>query len=163
MEAATLFRKASGVFQHMAQNILVPLQPLLPPDRIPEVTSSMANIMSKICLAEAQVYHDAIVYCLDNLWYLFYSYIMYLLGKRSEKIQVSLISPNSPKFSYFAEWIDLIIAQIACIIVKMGWIDHIISWEGVGRKHIGKRQKPRGIWGINKTDRVFQSISCLLI
>lgn len=54
VEAATLFRKASGVYQHMAQEVLPPLQPLLLPDRIPEATSSMATIMSIICLAEAQ-------------------------------------------------------------------------------------------------------------
>lgn len=54
VEAATLFRKAAGVFQHMAQDVLPPLQPMPPSERIPEVSSTMATVMSMICLAEAQ-------------------------------------------------------------------------------------------------------------
>lgn len=54
VEAATLFRKAAGVYQHMAEEVLPPLQGVLPPDRIPEATTSMATIMSIVCLAEAQ-------------------------------------------------------------------------------------------------------------
>ncbi|KAJ7553656.1 hypothetical protein O6H91_06G107600 [Diphasiastrum complanatum] len=54
VESATLFRRAAGVYQHMAQQLLPGLQPSLPPDRPPEVTTSMATIMSLICLAEAQ-------------------------------------------------------------------------------------------------------------
>ncbi|MCO5564320.1 hypothetical protein L7F22_017980 [Adiantum nelumboides] len=54
VEAATLFRKAAGVFQHMAQEVLPPLQVLPASERIPEVTSTMATIMCLICLAEAQ-------------------------------------------------------------------------------------------------------------
>lgn len=54
VEAATLFRKAAGVYQHMAQEVLPALQAVLPPERIPEATTSMATIMSCICLAEAQ-------------------------------------------------------------------------------------------------------------
>ncbi|MCO5572311.1 hypothetical protein L7F22_026064 [Adiantum nelumboides] len=54
VEAATLFRKAAGVFQHMAQELLPPLQALPSSERIPEVTSTMSSIMCLICLAEAQ-------------------------------------------------------------------------------------------------------------
>lgn len=54
VEAATLFRKAAGVFQHMAQDVFPPLQPLPPSERLPEVSTTMATIMSLICLAEAQ-------------------------------------------------------------------------------------------------------------
>lgn len=55
VEAGTLFRKASGIYQHLAENVLPPLKPSLPPDRCPEATASLASIMSIICLAEAQV------------------------------------------------------------------------------------------------------------
>eukprot|EP01018_Ginkgo_biloba_P025635 Gb_25621 [translate_table: standard] len=54
VEAATLFRKAAGVYQFLAQDVLPSLQPKLPPERPPEATSSMASIMSIVCLAEAQ-------------------------------------------------------------------------------------------------------------
>eukprot|EP00249_Psilotum_nudum_P001349 c13793_g1_i1 orf=295-1434(-) len=54
VEAATLFRRAAGVYCHMAQDVLPPLHTVLPADRPPEATASMASIMSIICLAEAQ-------------------------------------------------------------------------------------------------------------
>jgi hypothetical protein len=54
VESATLFRRAAGVFRHLAVTVLPPLQPVLPPDRCPEATVSMASIMSIVCLAEAQ-------------------------------------------------------------------------------------------------------------
>lgn len=54
VEAGTLFRRAAGIYQHLAQNVLPPLQHSLPPDRSPEATVSLASIMSIICLAEAQ-------------------------------------------------------------------------------------------------------------
>eukprot|EP00250_Pteridium_aquilinum_P010801 c19633_g1_i1 orf=493-1632(+) len=54
VEAATLFRKAAGVFQYMAQDVLPSLQPLPSAERIPEVSPTMATVMSMICLAEAQ-------------------------------------------------------------------------------------------------------------
>ncbi|CAM6091200.1 unnamed protein product [Calypogeia fissa] len=53
-ESATYFRRASGVYQHMAQEVLLPLASSLPPDRPPEATMSMATIMSIVSLAEAQ-------------------------------------------------------------------------------------------------------------
>ncbi|KAH7316326.1 hypothetical protein KP509_21G088300 [Ceratopteris richardii] len=54
VEAATLFRNAAGVYTHMAQDVLPLLQNLQPSERIPETVSAMANVMSLICLAEAQ-------------------------------------------------------------------------------------------------------------
>ncbi|KAG0558944.1 hypothetical protein KC19_10G066200 [Ceratodon purpureus] len=53
-EAATLFRRASGVYVHLAKNVLPPLKASLPPESCPEVTPTLASIMSIICLAEAQ-------------------------------------------------------------------------------------------------------------
>lgn len=55
MEASNIFRKAAGVFQHLEERILPPFQPRLPPERPPEVTTSMAKIWGILCLAEAQV------------------------------------------------------------------------------------------------------------
>lgn len=64
VEAGMLFRRAAGIYQHLAQNVLPPLQPLLPPDRSPESTVTLASIMSIICLAEAQVIlHRLIDFC----------------------------------------------------------------------------------------------------
>ncbi|KAH7416057.1 hypothetical protein KP509_14G073100 [Ceratopteris richardii] len=54
VEAATLFRKAAGVYQHMAHDVLPMLQGQQPSERIPECESAMATVMSLICLAEAQ-------------------------------------------------------------------------------------------------------------
>lgn len=54
VEAATLFRRASGVYMHLAKNVLPPLKASLPAESCPEVTASLASIMSIICLAEAQ-------------------------------------------------------------------------------------------------------------
>lgn len=55
-ESATYFRRAAGVYQHMAHEVLPPLHASLPPDRPPEATVSMATIMSIVSLAEAQVF-----------------------------------------------------------------------------------------------------------
>ncbi|GLJ07982.1 hypothetical protein SUGI_0078990 [Cryptomeria japonica] len=54
VESATLFRRASGVYQYLAQDVLPPLETMLPPERPLEATPSMASIMSLVCLAEAQ-------------------------------------------------------------------------------------------------------------
>ncbi|XP_031500729.1 uncharacterized protein LOC116264570 isoform X1 [Nymphaea colorata] len=54
VQAATLFRKAAGVYNYLTHTILPVLQPFLPPERPPEVTTSMSSIMCLICLAEAQ-------------------------------------------------------------------------------------------------------------
>lgn len=54
VQSATLFRRASGVYHHLANEVLPSLQPVLPPERAPEVTSSVCSVLSLICLAEAQ-------------------------------------------------------------------------------------------------------------
>ncbi|CAL0307992.1 unnamed protein product [Lupinus luteus] len=48
------FRQAAGIYHHLAHNVLLPLQPLLPPEKPPEALAEVSNIMSLICLAEAQ-------------------------------------------------------------------------------------------------------------
>lgn len=55
VEASNIFRKAAGVFKHLEEHILPPMQPRLPPERPPEATVSMAKIWATLCLAEAQV------------------------------------------------------------------------------------------------------------
>ncbi|KAL5722221.1 hypothetical protein ACHQM5_005767 [Ranunculus cassubicifolius] len=54
-QASTLYRKAAGVYTYLADELLPPLQPALPKDKIPEVTPCLASVMSDICLAEAQI------------------------------------------------------------------------------------------------------------
>lgn len=54
--AATLFRRAAGVYMHLAKNVLPPMKASLPTESCPEVTPALASIMSIICLAEAQVH-----------------------------------------------------------------------------------------------------------
>lgn len=54
LKSATLFREASGVYHHLANEVLPSLQPSLPVERPPEVVSSVSTVMSLICLAEAQ-------------------------------------------------------------------------------------------------------------
>ncbi|XP_002980459.2 BRO1 domain-containing protein BROX [Selaginella moellendorffii] len=54
VESAMLFRRASGVYHHLSQDLLPGLQTLLSLDKSPELTSSMATAMSLVCLAEAQ-------------------------------------------------------------------------------------------------------------
>ncbi|XP_031474325.1 uncharacterized protein LOC116246661 isoform X1 [Nymphaea colorata] len=53
-ESCTLFRKAAGVYNYLAEDVLPVLQPLLPRERPIEVMTSMSNVMKLICLAEAQ-------------------------------------------------------------------------------------------------------------
>nr|DAD35292.1 TPA_asm: hypothetical protein HUJ06_005932 [Nelumbo nucifera] len=55
VQSATLYRKAAGVYDHLANKVLPSLQPALAQERIPEATLSICSIMSLICLAEAQV------------------------------------------------------------------------------------------------------------
>ncbi|KAI3467129.1 hypothetical protein Pfo_023792 [Paulownia fortunei] len=52
VQSATLFRKAAGVYNYLAQEVLIYLIP--DEDRTPEATSRMSSIMSLICLADAQ-------------------------------------------------------------------------------------------------------------
>eukprot|EP00252_Welwitschia_mirabilis_P000115 TRINITY_DN10082_c0_g1_i1.p1 TRINITY_DN10082_c0_g1~~TRINITY_DN10082_c0_g1_i1.p1 ORF type:complete len:242 (+),score=61.38 TRINITY_DN10082_c0_g1_i1:251-976(+) len=54
VEAASLYRKAAGVYEHLAQDVLPDLEPKLPMERPPEVMSSTASAMCLICLADAQ-------------------------------------------------------------------------------------------------------------
>ncbi|CAN6446107.1 unnamed protein product [Victoria cruziana] len=53
-ESCTLFRKAAGVYNYLAQDVFSVLQPFLPRERPIEVMTSMSNVMNLICLAEAQ-------------------------------------------------------------------------------------------------------------
>ncbi|XP_074383390.1 uncharacterized protein LOC141724962 isoform X3 [Apium graveolens] len=54
VQSTTLFRRAAGVYHHLANEVLPSLQPALPPERPPEVTSSVCSVLSLLCLAEAQ-------------------------------------------------------------------------------------------------------------
>ncbi|XP_020234619.1 programmed cell death 6-interacting protein isoform X1 [Cajanus cajan] len=54
VQSATIFRQASGIYQHLAQDVLPPLQPALPLEKPPEALAAVSTIMSLICLAEAQ-------------------------------------------------------------------------------------------------------------
>ncbi|CAJ1932282.1 unnamed protein product [Sphenostylis stenocarpa] len=54
VRSATIFRQAAGIYHHLAQEVLPPLQPELPPAKPPEVLAAVSTIMSLICLAEAQ-------------------------------------------------------------------------------------------------------------
>lgn len=53
--SATLFREAAGVYHHLSHDVLSSLQSANSVQRPPEATSSVATVMSLICLAEAQV------------------------------------------------------------------------------------------------------------
>jgi len=55
VESATFFRKAAGVYNHLAETVLPPLKQSLPKESPVEATSSLSSIMSLICLADAQV------------------------------------------------------------------------------------------------------------
>ncbi|KAG4116495.1 hypothetical protein ERO13_D12G172800v2 [Gossypium hirsutum] len=54
VQSATLFREASGVFQHLANEVFPSLQSSQSVERPLEATPSMCTVMSIICLAEAQ-------------------------------------------------------------------------------------------------------------
>lgn len=55
MRAATLFRRAAGVYHYLAHEVLPSLQGVLTPEGPPEATPSVSSVMTLICLAEAQV------------------------------------------------------------------------------------------------------------
>ncbi|KAL8094389.1 hypothetical protein AgCh_036064 [Apium graveolens] len=55
VQSTTLFRRAAGVYHHLANEVLPSLQPALPLERTPEVTSSVYSVMGLLCLAESQV------------------------------------------------------------------------------------------------------------
>ncbi|KAK9118492.1 hypothetical protein Scep_016585 [Stephania cephalantha] len=54
VQSATLLRKAAGVYQYLADEMLPSVQSSFSRERPPEATSPMSSIMSLICLAEAQ-------------------------------------------------------------------------------------------------------------
>ncbi|KAK9816675.1 hypothetical protein WJX72_003570 [[Myrmecia] bisecta] len=54
LAAATLLRKAAGIYDHVKDTILVGIRDDLPPDRPAEVLPSMVEVLSKATLAEAQ-------------------------------------------------------------------------------------------------------------
>ncbi|KAL3510852.1 hypothetical protein ACH5RR_030253 [Cinchona calisaya] len=53
-QSAALFRKAAGVYQHLAHEVLPPLQLAVTVEQPPESVSSVSSFMSLFCLAEAQ-------------------------------------------------------------------------------------------------------------
>lgn len=55
MESTALYRKAAGVFEYLANVILVPLQSEFTGEFPPEGVTAMSDIMSLVCLADAQV------------------------------------------------------------------------------------------------------------
>ncbi|MCD7453786.1 hypothetical protein HAX54_022122 [Datura stramonium] len=54
VQSASILRKAAGVYQHLAQDVLPCLQPALAPERPPEALISVSAAISLVCLAEAQ-------------------------------------------------------------------------------------------------------------
>eukprot|EP00899_Mesostigma_viride_P013071 jgi/Mesvir1/21765/Mv04168-RA.1 len=55
MAAASLFKKAAGAYDALMASPLPQLQPILPPDRCPEVVLAMAEVLKCVALAQAQV------------------------------------------------------------------------------------------------------------
>lgn len=55
VQSASVLRKAAGVYQHLAQDVLPCLQPELAPERPPEAVISVSAATALVCLAEAQV------------------------------------------------------------------------------------------------------------
>ncbi|KAL3501664.1 hypothetical protein ACH5RR_036113 [Cinchona calisaya] len=54
VQSTALYRKAAGVYQHLAQEVLPPLRLVMAVEKLPESTSSVSSVMSLVCLAEAQ-------------------------------------------------------------------------------------------------------------
>ena len=61
VQSASIFRKAAGVYQYLAHDVIPSLRPALTAERPPESTIPVSTVMSLICLAEAQVnvYHNS--------------------------------------------------------------------------------------------------------
>lgn len=59
VQSATLLRKAAGIYQYLAQEVLPCLQTKLSVEMPPECMIKVSSAMSLLCLAEAQVgvYH----------------------------------------------------------------------------------------------------------
>lgn len=54
VQSASVLRKAAGVYQHVAQDVLLCLQPALASERPPEALISVSAATALVCLAEAQ-------------------------------------------------------------------------------------------------------------
>ncbi|KAK3041263.1 hypothetical protein RJ639_001365 [Escallonia herrerae] len=54
VQSTTIYRKAAGVYHHLAHEVLPSLQSASVRERPPEATSCVSSVMSLICLAEAQ-------------------------------------------------------------------------------------------------------------
>ncbi|GMH01869.1 hypothetical protein Nepgr_003708 [Nepenthes gracilis] len=54
VQSATLLRKAAGVYNYLAWEVLPSLKPMLPPEKPAEATTHVSSALSLICLAEAQ-------------------------------------------------------------------------------------------------------------
>ncbi|KAK3033665.1 hypothetical protein RJ639_034544 [Escallonia herrerae] len=54
VQSTTIYRKAAGVYHHLAHEVLPSLQSASVQERPPEATSCVSSVMSLICLAEAQ-------------------------------------------------------------------------------------------------------------
>lgn len=54
VQSASVLRKAAGVYQHLAQDVLPCLQPELAPETPPEAVISVSAATALVCLAEAQ-------------------------------------------------------------------------------------------------------------
>lgn len=59
VQSATLLRKAAGIYQYLAQDVLPCLQTKLSVEMPPECMTKVSSAMNLLCLAEAQVgvYH----------------------------------------------------------------------------------------------------------
>lgn len=55
VQSASILRKAAGVYQHLAQDVLPCLQRALAPESPPEALMSVSSATALVCLAEAQV------------------------------------------------------------------------------------------------------------
>ncbi|PHT30347.1 hypothetical protein CQW23_30058 [Capsicum baccatum] len=54
VQSASILRKAAGVYQHLALDVLPCLQPVLAPERPPEAVIGVSAATALVCLAEAQ-------------------------------------------------------------------------------------------------------------
>lgn len=66
VQSATIFRKAAGVYQYLAHDVIPSLRSASNVERPPESTSTVCSVMSLICLAEAQV---SVCWNLYSLWF----------------------------------------------------------------------------------------------
>lgn len=74
VQSAALFREAAGVYLYLSEEVLPSLNSVDAGKKPPEATSSVASIMSLICLAEAQVSFSFICSLLFEEYFLPMSY-----------------------------------------------------------------------------------------